>query len=138
MKLRERRRESEMKRKILVVDDEKDIAEALKARFKSNGYEVIFAFDTVQAYTSAHKERPDLIILDIFIPGGGGFLIAERLKMSPATRHIPIIFLTGVSGGEEKAYRAGACCYLMKPFDASVLLEEVKRAIKLAPSLPQA
>ncbi|OGP90795.1 MAG: hypothetical protein A2157_04905 [Deltaproteobacteria bacterium RBG_16_47_11] len=126
-----------MKRKILIVDDEKDVAGALKVRLKTNGYDVIVAFDSVQAYTSAHKERPDLIILDIFIPGGGGFVVAERLKMSLTTRHIPIIFLTGISGGEERAYRAGACSYLMKPYDPSTLLEEIKKAIESS-SLPQA
>ncbi len=119
-----------MKKKILVVDDEMDIAKALKIRLRSNGYDVVLASDSVEAYTSAHKERPDLIILDIFIPGGGGFVVAERLKMSPATRHIPIIFLTGISGGEEKAYQAGACSYLMKPYNPSVLLEEIRKALE--------
>ena len=127
-----------MKRKILVVDDEEDIAKALKVRLKSSGYEVVLASDMLQAYTSAHKEKPDLIILDIFIPGGGGFLLTERLKVSPITRHIPIIFLTGVTGGEERAYRMGACSYLMKPFDPTILLDEIKKAIKPASSLPQA
>ena len=87
-----------MKRKILVVDDEKDIAMALKIRLRDSGYDVLVAFDSVQAYVTAQKEQPDLIILDIFIPGGGGFVVAERLKKSLTTQHIPIIFLTGISG----------------------------------------
>ncbi len=122
-----------MKRKILVVDDERDIAMALKIRLKDNGYNVITAFDSVQAYTTAQKEKPDLIILDVFIPGGGGFVVAERLKKSSETQHIPIIFLTGISGEEERAFRAGACSYLMKPYNPPVLLEEVRRALETSP-----
>ncbi len=122
-----------MKRKILVVDDERDIAMALKIRLKDNGYNVVTAFDSVQAYTTAQKEKPDVIILDVFIPGGGGFVVAERLKKSPATQHIPIIFLTGISGEEERAFRAGAFAYLMKPYNPPVLLDEVRKALESSP-----
>ena len=119
-----------MKKKILVVDDEMDIVKALKIRLRSNGYDVVLASDSVEAYASAHKERPDLIILDIFIPGGGGFVIAERLKMSATTSRIPIIFLTGIPGGEERANRVGACSYLLKPYNPSVLLDAIKKALE--------
>jgi len=80
------------KGKILVVDDEQDVAKALKIRLKANGYSVLIASDSVQAFIMANKEKPDLIILDIMIPGGGGFVVAERLKQSSVTHHIPIIF----------------------------------------------
>ncbi len=119
-----------MKSKILVVDDEQDLAKALKFRLKTSGYDVILAFDSVQAYTLAHKEMPNLIILDVFIPGGGGFIVCERLKESATTRHIPIIFLTGIPGGEERAYQAGACSYMTKPYNPSILLEEIKMALE--------
>jgi DNA-binding response OmpR family regulator len=119
-----------MKRKILVVDDEQDIAKALKVRLKTNGYDVILARDSIQACTLAREEIPSLIILDVFIPGGGGFIVCEKLKNSSTTRHIPIIFLTGIPGGEEKAYQAGACSYLMKPYNPSVLLEEIRKALE--------
>jgi CheY-like chemotaxis protein len=101
------------KRKVLVVDDEQDVAKALKIRLKANGYNVVLAFDSVQAFTMANKEKPDLILLDIMIPGGGGVVVAERLKQSTATHHIPIIFLTGIPGGEERAYKLGASGYVM-------------------------
>jgi len=122
-----------MKRKILVVDDERDIALALKIRLKDNGYNVVIASDSIQAYMTAQKEKPDLIILDVFIPGGGGLVVAERLKKSSATQHIPIIFLTGISGEEERAFRAGAFSYLMKPYNPPVLLAEVRRALESSP-----
>jgi DNA-binding response OmpR family regulator len=119
-----------MKTKILVVDNEQDVAKALKVRLKTNGYEVVLAFDSVHAYTLAQEERPDLIILETFIPGGGGLLVAERLKESASTRHIPIIFLTEISGCEKRAYQAGARSYLMKPYNPHVLLGEIKKALE--------
>jgi len=117
--------------KILVVDDEQDVAKALKVRLKANGYNVVLAYDSVQAFTVANQEKPDLIILDIMIPGGGGFVVAERLKQSTATHHIPIIFLTGISGGEERAYKVGASGYVMKPYHPDELLETIHRALEI-------
>jgi len=125
-----------MKTKILVVDNEQDIAKALKLRLRTNGYDVILAFDSVQAYAMAHEERPDLIILETFIPGGGGFVVANRLKGSATTRHIPIIFLTEISGCEKKAYRAGARSYLMKPYNPSILLREITSALEIDETRP--
>lgn len=121
-----------VKKKILVVDDEEDVAKALKARLKANGYHVISATDSVQAFMMANKEKPDLIILDIMIPGGGGFIVAERLKQSSATHHIPIIFLTGISGGEERAYKVGASGYLMKPYQPEKLLETIHNTLDIS------
>jgi len=120
------------KGKILIVDDEQDVAKALKVRLKANGYSVLVASDSVQAFIMANKEKPDLIILDIMIPGGGGFVVAERLKQSTATHHIPIIFLTGISGGEEKANKVGASGYLMKPYQPEKLLETIQDAMDIS------
>jgi DNA-binding response OmpR family regulator len=118
------------KQTILVVDDEQDMTKALKARLKANGYHVVIAYDTIQAFMIANKENPDLILLDIMIPGGGGFVVAERLKQSAATHHIPIIFLTGIPGGEERAYKLGASAYLMKPYQPEELMETIHQALK--------
>jgi DNA-binding response OmpR family regulator len=118
------------KRKVLVVDDEQDVAKALMARLKANGFNVVLAHDSVQAFTIANQEKPDLIILDIMIPGGGGFVVAERLKESHATYRIPIIFLTGIPGGEERASKIGASGYVMKPYHPEELLETIRRALE--------
>lgn len=118
------------KKKVLVVDDEPDVAKALMVRLKTNGYQVALAYDSVGAFMIANKEKPDLIILDILLPGGGGFLVAERLKQSQATHHIPIIFLTGIPGGEEKACRLGASGYVMKPYQPDELLETIHQALE--------
>ena len=121
-----------LKKKILVVDDEQDLAQGLKIRLKANGYDVFLAVNSVQGFTMANKERPDLIILDIMLPGGGGFAVAERLKLSANTCEIPVIFLTGISGGEERACKAGAYAYLMKPYRPPVLLDEIKKALEIS------
>lgn len=119
-----------VKKKVLVVDDEQDVAHALKVRLKANGFNVILASNSIQAVTLANSEKPDLIILDVMIPGGGGFLVAERLQQSKTTHHIPFIFLTGIPGGEEKAYQLGASGYVMKPYHPEELLEIIHRAIE--------
>jgi DNA-binding response OmpR family regulator len=125
------KRDKATKRKILVVDDEQDFAKALKVRLRANGYDVVLAFNSIEALTMVHKEKPSLIILDIMVPGGGGFAVAERLKLSSDTRDIPFIILTGMPGDEARAYKAGACSYLMKPYNPDELLSVIKGALEL-------
>ena len=128
----------DQKKKILIVDDERDIVKALMIRLQANGYEVVTAFDGAQGVFMAHKEKPDLIILDIRMPAGDGFSVAERLKSSMHTFTIPVIFLTGSpeKNAEEKAMALGARFYIKKPYDPEELLDAVKRAIKSDPSDP--
>jgi DNA-binding response OmpR family regulator len=116
--------------KILLVDYEKDFARALKIRLKGTGYEVVLAFDSIQGIVMAKKEQPQLIILETMIPGGGGFAVAEHLKRSADTCDIPIIFLTGIPGVEERAYKAGAFCHLMKPYNPCELLGVINKALE--------
>jgi|GEM_PF-3027406 len=116
--------------KILLVDYEKDFVRALKIRLKDNGYDVVLAFDSIQGIVMAKKEQPQLIILGMMIPGGGRFAVAERLKLSSDTCDIPIIFLTGIPGVEERAYKAGAFCHLMKPYNPYELLGVIKKALE--------
>jgi DNA-binding response OmpR family regulator len=126
----------DQKKKILIVDDERDIVKALMIRLKANGYEVVTAFDGAQGVFMAHKEKPDLIILDIRMPAGDGFSVAERLKSSMYTFSIPIIFLTGSPerDAEGRAMELGARFYIKKPYDPEELLDAVKRAIETSPS----
>ena len=121
-----------VKKKILVVDSEQDMVKALKVRLKANGYHVVLASDSVQAFSIANQENPDLILLDIMIPGGGGFVVAERLKQSAATHHIPIIFLTGIPGGEERAHQLGASGYVMKPYQPEELMETIHHTLEIS------
>jgi DNA-binding response OmpR family regulator len=125
----------DQKKKILIVDDERDIVKALMIRLQANGYEVVTAFDGAQGVFMAHKEKPDLIILDIRMPAGDGFSVAERLKSSMQTFSIPIVFLTGSPerNAEGKAMELGARFYIKKPYDPEELLDAVKRAIGTDP-----
>jgi DNA-binding response OmpR family regulator len=120
------------KKKILVVDDERDIVKALMIRLQGAGYDVVSAFDGAQGVFMAHKEKPDLIILDIRMPAGDGFGVAQRLKHSMHTFTIPIIFLTGSPerNAEEKASALGARFYIKKPYDPEELLDAIKRALE--------
>jgi len=113
------------------VDDERDIVKALMIRLQGAGYEVVPAFDGAQGVFMAYKEKPDLIILDIRMPAGDGFSVAQRLKRSTQTLTIPVIFLTGSpeKNAEEKAMALGARFYIKKPYDAEELLDAVKRAL---------
>jgi len=124
------------KKKILIVDDERDIVKALMIRLKSSGYEVVTAFNGAQGVFMAHKEMPNVIILDIRMPAEDGFSVAEKLKQSDRTNQIPIIFLTGSpeENAEGRAMELGARFYIKKPYDPEELLDAVKRAMETKPS----
>ncbi len=123
------------KKKILIVDDERDIVKALTIRLRGAGYEVVTAFDGAQAIFVSHKENPDLILLDIRMPAGDGFSVAEKLRHSVNTSSIPVIFLTGSPerNSEEKAMNLGARFYIKKPYDPEELLDAIKRALEKDP-----
>jgi len=90
----------------------------------------MIAIDSIQGVTMAHKDKPDLILLDIMIPGGGGFAVAERLKQATDTHDIPIIYITGIPGTEEKAYQTGAAFYFKKPYNPEELMDAIKKALE--------
>ena len=117
-----------MAKKILVADDEPEIVKALHIRLKEAGYEVVVAFDVLQAIYQAHKERPDLIILDIRMPAGDGIGVYEKLKISSETAVIPVIFITAYANDEivRKVLEMGAAGFIAKPFNTETLLNKVK------------
>jgi len=85
------------KKTILIVEDDPDFAKALEIRFKKAGYNIVTTSDALQGISQVHRQKPDLIILDIFMPGGWGFSVAQKLKHSNSARlkSIPLIFITG-------------------------------------------
>jgi DNA-binding response OmpR family regulator len=119
------------KKKILIVDDERDIVKALTIRLNGAGYDVVTAFDGAQAIFMAHKEKPDLILLDIRMPAGDGFSVAEKLKGSPHTLTIPVIFLSGSpeKDAEERARELGSRFFIKKPYDPEELLDAIRRVL---------
>jgi DNA-binding response OmpR family regulator len=116
---------------ILVVDDDPDVLRALSVRLRANGYDVIVASDAVNAISKARKDGPDLIVLDIGLPGGDGFRIMERLKNMAQTATIPVIVISGQepSLNRERAIRIGAKAYLQKPVDSLGLLAEIRKVL---------
>lgn len=119
--------------KILVVDDEKDLAGMIKKRLKTAGYDVITAFDGQEGLKKIKEEKPDLIILDILMPQMDGVTMASSLKKDPDIKDTPIIFLTCLVENEEVKERhhlIGGGLFLAKPFDAKELLSMIEKVLK--------
>ena len=120
-----------MAKKILIVDDELSLTQALSVRLKASNYEVIAAVDAIQALNKAHQEKPDLILLDIKMPAGDGVTVYEKLKKSSETGLIPVIFITAYASEEtkQKVLEMGAEDFISKPFNTEELLTKVKKAL---------
>jgi CheY-like chemotaxis protein len=117
-------------KKVLIVDDDKDVLFGLSVRLKANGYSVVFAVDGISAISVARKEEPDVIILDIGLPGGDGFTVMERLGSLLRVADIPIIILTARDiSNKERALKARAQAFFQKPVDNDVLLEAIRKAV---------
>jgi len=127
-----------VKHKVLLVEDDKMTVKMLSVRLKSKGFEVVVAFDAVMALAKAKEHRPDVILLDIFIPGGNGFSVAEWLQDSSFTTDVPIIFITASQQPElrEKAMDMGAAAFFEKPFEFSDLFAAIQVALGVAPQQP--
>jgi DNA-binding response OmpR family regulator len=117
-----------MKRKILVVDDDPDLVRALRLRLRANNYEITTAGDGYSAIATAQKEHPDLIVLDLGLPAGDGFVVLERLQKSDALSSVPVIVLSArdPQDNESRALKAGAAAFFQKPADNEELLNVIR------------
>ncbi len=115
--------------RILVVDDEEEILKSLKLTLEGYGHECLFSSDGLDALEKARKWNPDLIILDIMLPGLDGFQVSRYLKFDSKFQHIPIVMLTAKSDEKDKArgYDVGTNEFLTKPFT----LEEFMKVVSL-------
>ena len=120
-----------MGKRILVVDDEPQIVHLLSQRLKASGYETFSANDAYQCIKMAIEVKPDLILLDIKMPAGGGIAAFESLKSSVYTSTIPIIFITAYPGDEVKKQvkELGADGFFSKPFKSADMLNKIKELI---------
>ena len=118
-------------RKVLVVDDEPNIVLSLEFLMQQAGFEVVTAEDGETALARVSETRPDLMLLDISLPGIGGFDVLERLRADPGFARLPIIMLTahGREVEREKGLALGADDYITKPFSTRELVERVKRLL---------
>jgi DNA-binding response OmpR family regulator len=119
------------KKKILIVDDDPAIRQGYQIRLKANGYDTFFAVDAVSAFSEARKVLPDLIILDLGLPAGDGFLVMERLKSVTQLSMIPVLVVSARDrlATKDRALRAGAKAFLQKPVDNQVLLSYIERIL---------
>jgi len=115
-------------KRILVVDDDPDLVSVLEARLKTNGYEVRGVSDAVMVVEVARAFNPDLIMLDLMLPGGDGLVVLKRLWMIPSVKNIPVVVLTGVrdEGYKKKILEAGVSAYVEKPYDVEDLLSKIR------------
>ena len=121
-----------IKKRILIVEDERHISKLVKVILEKNSFEVLQAFDGQGGIDAAKKEKPDLIILDVMMPGMDGFEVAERLNRMKETKGIPIIMLSSAAQFKDKmkGLESGAADYITKPFDKNELVAKVKKHLK--------
>lgn len=119
------------KKRLLVVDDEQELVQALKIRLGVSGYDVLTAFDGQEGFERARKENPDLIILDLMLPKMDGYKVCGLLKKDTRYAKIPIILFTARAQEEDKQLgeEVGADAYITKPFEPQVLLEKIRELL---------
>jgi len=122
-----------MNQRIMVVEDQEDNRQILRDLLGNNGYELIEAWDGEAALTTLASQRPDLILMDIQLPGIDGYEVTRRIKADPGLRAIPIIAVTSyaLSGDAEKAFDAGCDAYVTKPYSPRQLLAKVREYLAL-------
>ena len=125
-----------MSKSILVVEDQADNRRILRDLLTSVGYEILEAVTGDEGVTLAITQRPDLILMDVQLPGIDGYEATRRIKADPALRHIPIIAVTSyaLSGDDAQAFAAGCDAYVAKPFSTRALLAKVRAYLPLQPS----
>jgi len=121
-----------MARKILVVDDERHIVQQERVALEGADYEVVIAYDGVEALEQVKSEMPDMIILDIMMPRKDGFEVMRDLRADPATANIPVIILTAKAQDADiyRGWQSGISSYLTKPFNSRELLTSVERIFR--------
>jgi CheY-like chemotaxis protein len=122
-------------KRLLLVDDDTELQQALKLRFESSGFEVITASDGLEALRKGRTEHPHLIILDLMLPNLNGYEVCRLLKFDQKFRHIPIILVTARSRQEDlvMGQSVGADAYVTKPFDGKALIAKVEELITQPP-----
>jgi two-component system KDP operon response regulator KdpE len=118
-------------KKLLLIEDDKDTVRAMAVRLKSQGYDLVVASDAISAISTARKEKPDLIILDLGLPGGDGFVVMQSLRSNHELMMVPIIVVSARDPkySEPLAIQAGAHAFFQKPFETTELLSSIQDAL---------
>jgi DNA-binding response OmpR family regulator len=116
---------------ILVVDDDPEMRQTLQIRLRANGYDVHCAEDGVGAISAARKHTPDLIVLDLGLPAGDGFVVLDTLKTNLDLSSIPVIVLSGRDrrANEERVLNAGGRAFLQKPVQTNEFLAVIRHTL---------
>jgi two-component system cell cycle response regulator len=119
-------------KKILVVDDQPGNVFLLQDRLNREGFEVITAYDGTSGIKVAREQNPDLILLDVMMPGIDGFEVCREISSNDFTNHIPIILVTALNSSEDtqKGFDCGAFDFIKKPFNKIELLARIKAAVR--------
>lgn len=124
------------KKKILITDDEANILKVVRARLEAMNYEVFTAVDAEDAMVKIDKVKPDLILLDVMLPGKNGLAFCKELKEREASKHIPVILFSARPQAEdaEPDCGVGADAYILKPFNPQHLAETIQKILVSAES----
>jgi DNA-binding response OmpR family regulator len=119
------------KKKILIVEDDADVRLGYNVLFRAHHYDTCFAADSLSAVSEARKQQPDLIILDLGLPAGDGFVVLERFQGNLNLALIPVIVVSArdAHANKERALKAGARAYLQKPWNDEELLAHISDAL---------
>lgn len=111
-------------KKVLIVEDDADVRLGYRVLLRANHYDTVFASDSLCAVSEARKHLPDLIVLDLGLPTGDGFIVLERFRVITQLSVIPVIVVSAgnVHENKERALKAGARAYLLKPWSDTELL----------------
>ena len=117
--------------KILIIEDDEDMRRALNIRLRASEYATAFASDAVMALSIAKKEAPDLILLDLGLPGGDGFTVLNRMKNIASLALTPVIVVSArdPKTNEQRALDAGVEAFFQKPVDNDRLMKAIQRAL---------
>jgi two-component system alkaline phosphatase synthesis response regulator PhoP/two-component system response regulator VicR len=118
-----------MARKILVVDDERHIVRLVEINLQRAGYDVVTAYDGIEALEKVEQEKPEMLVLDVMMPRMDGFEVLAKLQSDPATSDIPVIMLTAKAQDADifQGWQSGVSSYLTKPFNPRELITFVER-----------
>jgi len=127
-----------MRKKLLLVDDNKDLLGLLRLGLKSQGFSIATAANGIDAIRKAVSIAPDLILLDLLLPGLDGFVVCETLRKHPVTSTTPIIIMTGMSGQFTRfaGFESGGTDFIAKPVTPKALLAKIKELLAPRSEVP--
>ena len=123
-------------KKLLIVEDDADVRLGYQVLLKANSYETFFAVDSMAAVSEARKHQPDLIILDLGLPAGDGFIVLDRFRANINLALIPVVVVSGrdIHGNRDRALSAGARAFVQKPWNDSELLGIIANVLGQVPT----